>query len=77
MQNAIYDASEVVVDIAGNSIKMVANKLKTIKLYEGGEKVISGWLTIKTTILESSIKMEMQHIQEILCIYQNLSKENR
>lgn len=56
MQNAIYDASEVVVDIAGNTIKMVANKLKTIKLYEGGEKVLSGWLTIKTTILESSIK---------------------
>lgn len=56
MQNAMYDASEVVIDIAGNSIKIIANKLKTIKLYDGGEKTLTGWLTVKTKILESSIK---------------------
>lgn len=56
MQNAMYDATEAVIDIAGNNIKIVANIMKTIKLYDGGEKTLSGWLSIKTKILESSIK---------------------
>lgn len=54
MRDAVYDASEAVIDIAGNKIKLSANKLKTIHLYEGGEKTLSGWLGLKSILLRKS-----------------------
>lgn len=58
MRNAVYDASETVVDIAGNKIKMVSNILKTTKLYNGGEKILSGWLGLKANLLKKSTMLE-------------------
>lgn len=54
MRDAVYDASEAVIDIAGNKINLRANKLKTIPLYEGGEKTLSGWLGLKSILLRKS-----------------------
>lgn len=58
MRNAVYDASEAVIDIAGNKINLTANKLKTVKLYDGGEKILSGWLGLKSTLLRKSTMIE-------------------
>ncbi|MFY4797238.1 DNA topoisomerase [Aliarcobacter butzleri] len=58
MRNAIFDASETIIDIAGNKIELVANKLKTVKLYEGGERTLFGWLGLKASLLRKSIKVE-------------------
>lgn len=58
MRNAVYDASETVVDIAGNKITMISNKLKTTKLYDGGEKALSGWLSLKSSLLKKSTMLE-------------------
>lgn len=58
MRNAVYDASETVVDIAGNKITMISNRLKTTKLYDGGEKVMSGWLSLKSSLLKKSTMLE-------------------
>jgi hypothetical protein len=53
-----YDVSETVVDIAGNKITMISNRLKTTKLYDGGEKVMSGWLSLKSSLLKKSTMLE-------------------
>ncbi|MCT7578657.1 type IA DNA topoisomerase [Aliarcobacter butzleri] len=58
MRNAVYDASETVVDISGNKITMISNRLKTTKLYDGGEKILSGWLSLKATLLKKSTMVE-------------------
>jgi DNA topoisomerase-1 len=54
MVDAVYDASEAVIDIADNRLKLNANKIKTIKLYEGGEKTLYGWLLLKAELLRKS-----------------------
>lgn len=58
MRNAVYDASETVIDIAGNTIELVNNRLKTSTLIDGGEKVLNGWLGLKTNLLKKSIMVE-------------------
>ncbi|MFX4253360.1 hypothetical protein ACOL21_11075, partial [Aliarcobacter butzleri] len=37
---------------------MISNRLKTTKLYDGGEKILSGWLSLKATLLKKSTMVE-------------------
>ncbi|WP_418181401.1 type IA DNA topoisomerase (plasmid) [Aliarcobacter lanthieri] len=58
MRNAVFDASETIIDIAGNTIELTSNKLKTVSLYDGGEKVLNGWLGLKSNLLRKSTMVE-------------------
>ena len=58
MRNAVYDASETIIDIAGNTIELVNNRLKTSTLIDGGEKILNGWLGLKANLLKKSIMVE-------------------
>lgn len=69
MRDAVYDASEAVIDIAGNKINLRANKLKTIQLYEGGEKTLSGWLGLKSLLLrKSTVISEDEYVHDEVSI---------